>query len=52
VFVLAVDDRYSISPSVVDGFKFFVVVSMAVPSDLIADAPSLTNAVSSGVVHE
>jgi hypothetical protein len=51
VFVLAVDERYSISPRVVEGFKFLVVVSTEVPSDLIADAPSLTKAVSSGVVQ-
>jgi hypothetical protein len=51
VFVLADDERYSISPRVVEGFKFLVVVSTEVPSDRIADAPSLTKAVSSGVVQ-
>ena len=51
VFVFAVDERYSISPRVVEGFKFFVVVSTEVPSVRIADAPSLTSAVSSGVVQ-
>jgi len=51
VLVFAVDERYSISPRVVEGFKFLVVVSTDEPSVLIADAPSLTNAVSSGVVQ-
>jgi hypothetical protein len=51
VFVLAVDERYSISPRVVDGFNALVVVSTDEPSVRIADAPSLTSAVSSGVVQ-
>ncbi len=36
---------------VVDGFKFFVVVSIDEPSVRIAAAPSLTSPVSSGVVQ-
>jgi len=43
VFVLAVDERYSISPRVVDGFNALVVVSTDDPSVRIALAPSLTS---------
>ena len=51
VFVFAVDERYSISPRVVDGFNALVVVSTDEPSVRMAAAPSLTKAVSSGVVQ-
>jgi len=51
VFVLAVAERYSMSPSVVDGFSALVVVSIDEPRVRIAAAPSLTRSVSLGVVH-
>ena len=46
VFVFAVADLYSISPSVVEGFNALVVVSIEDPKVRIAAAPSFTKSIS------
>jgi hypothetical protein len=52
VFVLAVADRYSMSPSVVDGFKALVVVSTACPKTSKSAGKSVTKSVLVGICHE